>query len=152
MKGNVYRTCVQTVMLYRGETWPVKVEDLQRLERRERMMVRWMCGVTLKERVDSVELNSRLGIWSLGELLRRNRLRWFGHLERKDSEEWVSACRRVEVVGVRGRGRAKKTWDECVRNDLDLLGLRREWAQDRVKWRGLILGKRPTRASMEKRT
>ena len=152
VKGKVYKTCVQTVMLYGGETWPVKVEELHRLERTERMMVRWMCGVTLKDRVDSVELRSRLGIWSVGELLRRNRLRWFGHLERKDNEEWVSACRRVEVVGARARGRVKKTWEECVKNDLDLLGLRRDWAQDRAKWRGLIWGKRPTRASMEKRT
>ena len=31
VKGKVYRTCVQTVMLYGGETWPVKVEDLHRL-------------------------------------------------------------------------------------------------------------------------
>jgi len=30
--------------------------------------------------------------------------------------------------------------------------LKAEWAQDRVKWRGLIGWNRPTRASMEKRT
>ena len=58
----------------------------------------------------------------------------------------------MEVVGTRGRGRVKKTWEECVGNDLDLLGIRREWAQDQMKWRGLIWGKRPARVSMEKRT
>ena len=42
------------------------------------------------------------------------------------------------------------TWGECVRNDLDLLGLKKEWAQDRAEWRGLIGGNRLTRASMEK--
>ena len=55
VKGNVYRTCVQRVMVYGSETWPMKVEDVQRLERTERMMVRWMCGVRLKKRISSEE-------------------------------------------------------------------------------------------------
>ena len=46
----------------------------------------------------------------------------------------------------RGRDRPKKTWDECVGQDLHRLGLRRESAQDRMEWRRLIVGKRPTRA------
>ena len=39
VKGKVYRACVQSVMIYGSETWASKVEDLQRLERTERMMV-----------------------------------------------------------------------------------------------------------------
>ena len=26
-------------------------------------------------------------------------LRWFGHLERKSGDDWVLACKNVEVVG-----------------------------------------------------
>ena len=40
VKGKVYRACVQRVLVYGSETWPRKSEDLQRLERTERMMVR----------------------------------------------------------------------------------------------------------------
>ena len=29
------------------------------------------------------------------------RLRWFGHLEHGSGDNWVSACRNVEVVGAR---------------------------------------------------
>ena len=29
------------------------------------------------------------------EVVRQGRLRWFGHLERKGKDEWVSACRNV---------------------------------------------------------
>ena len=56
------------------------------------------------------------------------------------------------MCGLRASEKMKKTWEECVGNDLDLLRLRREWMQDRVKWRGLVCGKRPTRVSMEKWT
>ena len=56
------------------------------------------------------------------------------------------------MPGDKGRGRGIKTWGECVDGDMRLLGLIREWAQDRVRWRGLIFGNRPTLASMETRT
>ena len=56
MKGKVYKACVQRVLVYYSETWPIKVEDMHRLARTEKMMVWWMCGVTLKNRVSSVEL------------------------------------------------------------------------------------------------
>ena len=32
LKGKVYRTCVQSVMVYGSETWAMKAEDMQRLE------------------------------------------------------------------------------------------------------------------------
>ena len=71
----------------------MKVDDLDRLERTERMMVRWMCGVSLKNRRSSVDLYKSLGIENVAEVVRRGRLRWFGHVERKDKDEWVSARR-----------------------------------------------------------
>jgi hypothetical protein len=65
-------------------------------------------------------------------------------VERKDASDWVSACRELEVEGVRGRRRGRKTWGECVNDDMKERGLRKEDAQDRVKWKGLIYGNRPT--------
>ena len=71
-------------------------------------MVRWMCGdgVSLKDR-RSLDLYSLLRVQSVAEVVRRGRLRWFGHVERKSGDDWVSACRNV-VVACAGRGR--KTW------------------------------------------
>jgi len=34
---------------------------------------------------------------------------WYVHVEKKDVEDWVSKCRRLEVEGCRGMGRPKKT-------------------------------------------
>ena len=141
VKGKVYRTCVQRVMVYGTETWPMKAEDMNRLERTERMMVRWMCGVRLRNRIPSEELNCRLGIVRITEIVRRGRLRWFGHLERKRSDDWVSACRKYEVPGRKGRGRSRKTWDECVRTDLRKGGIDAQCAKDRDEWKNLIGGK-----------
>jgi hypothetical protein len=152
VKGRLYSACVQSVMIYGSETWPMKLEALQRLERTEKMMIRWMCGVTLKDRNSSVELRNKLGIMGVSDIVRQGRLRWFGHVERKDAGDWVSACRDMVVTGKRDRGRGKKTWKECVADDMKKLKLKREDAHDRAAWRGSILGNRPTRASAETRT
>ena len=87
----------------------MKVEDRQRLGTAEKMMVRWMCGVTLKNRITSEELRNRLSIEAVTKIVRRSRLRWFGH-ERKADYDWVKKCTKVEVVGKVGRGRDRKTW------------------------------------------
>ena len=75
-------------------------------------------------------------------MVRHGRLRWLGHLERKSVDDWVSACRRLVVEGTRGRGR--KTWEQCVKDDMKLLGLHPEWTIFRDMWRDLIWGKRLT--------
>jgi hypothetical protein len=43
---------------------------------------------------------------------RKSRLEWFGHLERKDAEDWVTACRNMATVGNAGKGRSKKRWND----------------------------------------
>jgi hypothetical protein len=46
----------------------------------------------------------------------------------------------VVVAGMRGAGRGRKTWYECVKKDMKKLGLHAEWAVFRDKWRGFISG------------
>ena len=70
LKEKVYRTCVQSLMVYGSETWAMKAEDMQRLERTERMMIRWMCGVRLSDKKTSAELLSRLDIESVSVVVR----------------------------------------------------------------------------------
>src|SRR5664279_1307340 len=127
----------------------MKVEDMHRFEKAERMIVSHMDGVSLKERKSSEELRQRLEIDNVADVIRRNRLRWFGHVERKDDIDWVKACQRLEVSGRMGRGRGKKIWRECVAEDMRVLGLNECDVHDRVKWRKGILGNRLTRPSME---
>ena len=50
-KGEIFRALVQSVLTYGTETWAIKAENLQSLGRAECMMVRWMCGVSLKDRM-----------------------------------------------------------------------------------------------------
>jgi len=81
-------------------------------------------------------------------MVRQGRLRCFGHVECKDADDLVSACRDMVVAGKRGsgRGRGKKTWKKCVADDMKKLKLERNDAQNRAVWRSSILENRPTHA------
>src|SRR3989442_15718702 len=92
----------------------MKKVDLQRLLRTENKMVRWMSVVTLMERRACEELRQGLGIESVDRVVSRGRLRWYGHVERKNVDDWANKCRNLEVVGGTRKGRGRKTWIECV--------------------------------------
>ena len=149
VKGKIYRACVQSVLMYGSETWALRVEDMNKLKRAERGMIRIMCDVNPKLQKPSEELISLLGIDPVSDLVVRSRLRWFGHVERKSAEDWISACRYVGVEGTRGRGRGRKTWMENVRSDMKTKKLKVEDAQDRVKWKSAITGNRQTRTGAD---
>ena len=127
-------------MIYGTETWAMKADDLRSLERTECMMVRWMCGVSLKDRKRSQDLCNLLSINCNADVVRRGRLKWFGHLERKSVHDLVSSYRRLMMEGARGGSR--KTWERCVKDDMELLGLHPEWAIFRDVWRDLFWRKR----------
>jgi len=137
-------------MLYGSETCAMRVEDMNRLVRAERMMVWSMCGVSLRDSKSSAELLSRLRLVSVSEVVEKDMLRWFGHVERKDVEYWVSRCRKLEVVGYRGRGRSMKSWQQCVDGDKRKHGMLCVDPWDRGRWRKCCRINRPTRTSMEK--
>ena len=70
-------------------------------------------------------------------VVRRGRLRWMGHVLRKDENDWVRKVMQLEVEGRAARGRPRTTWLRTVEEDMCLSGLTREDARDRVKWRRL---------------
>ena len=73
----------------------MKAENLHSLERAECMMVRWMCGVSLKDRKHmQCGFVQSFGVQSVAEVVRCGRLRWFGHVERNSGDDW---CRPVEM-------------------------------------------------------
>ena len=99
----------------------MKVEHELKLNHTEMSITRWMSGVKLNERKKSEELRELLGLEPVSLMIKKSRLRWFGHVERKDDNDWVKRCITWEFEGIRQRGRPKKTWWNCVKNDMESL-------------------------------
>ena len=78
--------------MHGSETWPMKVEHELKLNRNEMNMIRWMYGVKRIERKKSEELGELLGLEPASLTIKKSRLRWFGHVEQKDDNDWVKRC------------------------------------------------------------
>ena len=141
-RGHHYNACVRSVMLYASETWPATKEDLTRIERNDKMMIRWICSAKLADKIPSEELRMRLGLNSIDEMLHWGRLRWYGHLLRMTPDVWPRRVMDVKVGGKMPRGRPRKTWLECVGKDMTTAGIKPELAQDRHAWRRAITPRR----------
>src|SRR5260221_7423366 len=108
LKGKVYRSCVRSCMIYGSETRPMRAEHEAKLERAEMRMIRMMCGVSLRDTITSVMLRERMGVEAIGVVVKRNRLKRFGLVERKDDCDWGKGCTVFEAEGPKPRGRPKK--------------------------------------------
>ena len=100
-----------------------------------------MCGATFKYRCKSEELRKRLDIEDVADVVRKSRLGWFGHLERKDDADWVSACRNMVVPGNTGKGRSRERWSDGLKDDLKKGRIDRSLVKHRDRWRAQIMGK-----------
>jgi len=78
-----------------------------------------------------------LGIDYVILILQQNRLRWYGHV-RKEDTDWVKKCMEYEVKGSRPRSKPNKTWREVVQKDCQARNLNREDTMDRGRWKKLI--------------
>ena len=83
-------------------------------------------------------MRERLGIDDIILILQQNRLRWYGHVLRKEDTDSMKKCMEYEVDGSRPRGRPKRTLKEVVQKDCQARNLNREDAMDRGRWKKLI--------------
>ncbi len=133
VKARMYVTCVRSCLLYGSETWALTKENQRKVECAENRMIRKMSGV--KDGVPVEKMRQEMGIMKITEVIRMGRLRWFGHVRRREESSWVRRCMDMEIEGRNPKGRPKLTWRQVVRQDLELMGMEEEEAEDRDYWR-----------------
>ena len=96
-------------------------------------MIRWMCGFTRIDRIRNGVIRDLAKVAPIEDEMRETRLRWFGHVKRRSVEAPVRRCKMINIPeGRRGRGRSKKSLDEVIREDMKVVGLTEDMAQDRM--------------------
>ena len=66
-------------------------------------MLRWMCRYILMDRIRNQEFREKLGIAPKSGKMRENRLRWFGHVQRKTFDAPVRRIKNIIIDGKRSR-------------------------------------------------
>ncbi|KAK3541670.1 hypothetical protein QTP86_000341 [Hemibagrus guttatus] len=84
IKGKVYRTVVRPAMLYGLETVSLTKRQESELEVAELKMLRFSLGVTRLDRIRNEYIRGTAHVGRLGDKVREARLRWFGHVQRRE--------------------------------------------------------------------
>ena len=108
MKDKVYRCCVRSAILYGSEAWCLK-ENKKAILRTERAMARSMCGRKAVDRKTTKQMDMLELKETIDRLAIVNRVRWYGHVLRRNDDSVLRVALDLEVSGKRKRGRPK-TW------------------------------------------
>ena len=91
LKGKVYKTVVRAALLYGAETWATTRGQEARLEVNEMWMLRWVCGVTRRDKIRNEHISGTTGVVQASKKITEKRLKWHGHVRRMKEEHIVTA-------------------------------------------------------------
>ncbi|KAK3555065.1 hypothetical protein QTP86_007988 [Hemibagrus guttatus] len=131
-------TVVRAAMLYGLETVSLRKRQESELEVAELKMLRFSLGVTRLDRIRNEYIRGTAHAGHLGDKVREARLRWFGHVQRRESEYIGRRMLDMELPGRRQRGRPKRRYMDGINEDMKLVGASVEDAEDRDRWREMI--------------
>ena len=85
VKGKVYKVAVRPAMLYGLETVALTKRQEAEMEVAEFKMMRFSLGMTRMDKIRNEYIRGTAQVGQFGEKTREARLRWYGHLRRKDN-------------------------------------------------------------------
>ena len=95
-------------------------------------------GVTRKDKIRNKHIRSTVKVEQLGMKMREGRLRWYGHVMRRDQEYVGRKMMEMELPGKRRRGRPKRRFLDAVKEDIGEVGVKEMDVEDRKMWRMMI--------------
>jgi hypothetical protein len=125
-------------MLYGMETIPLTKSLESRLEVAEMKMLRFSQGVTKFDKMKNVDIRQNMAVVRLGEKAKEWRLRWYGHVRRREETHVCQKVLKLTLPGARKRGRPKRRYMDNIREDMVEKGVTENDAKDRTKWRNLM--------------
>ena len=98
--------------------------------------MRSKCGVKLMDRKSTKDLMQMLHMnETIDQLARANSVRWYGHVLRKDKNNFLTMSLYFIVKVTMKGGRPKKTWQRAVVEQRRKVGLNVSDASNRSRWR-----------------
>ena len=106
---------VRPALLSGAETWATTRGQEARLEVNEMGMLRWMCGVTRRDKIRNEHIRGTTRVVQASKNITEKRLKWYGHVRRMKAEHIVRRMLDVDIPGKRRRGRPNLRWkDACL--------------------------------------
>ena len=101
-------------------------------------MLRFGMGVTRKDKIRNEYIRGTVMVERLGIKMREGRLRWCGHVMRRDQEYVGKKMIEMELPGKRKKGRPKRRFLDVVKEDMGEFGAKETDVESRTVWRKMI--------------
>ncbi|KAI5089279.1 hypothetical protein C0J45_20687 [Silurus meridionalis] len=108
------------------------------LEVAELKVLRFSLGVTTMDKIRNQFIRGTAHVGCFGDKVREARLRWFGHVQRRDMNYIGRRMLKMEPPGRRKRGRPRRRFMDVVREDMQVVGVKEADVEDRVVWRRMV--------------
>ena len=125
-------------MVYGLETVAVTKKQVEEIEVAEMKMLRFAMRVTRKDKIRNEHIRNTVKVERLGMKMREGRLRWYGHIMRRDQEYIGRKMMEMELPGKRKRGRPKRRFLDLEKEDMEEVGAKETDIEDRKMWRIMI--------------
>ena len=86
LKGKVYKTVVRPALLYGADTWATTRGQEARLEVNEMRMLRWMCGVTRRDKIRHEHIRGTTRVVQASKKITGKQLKWYSHVMRNNEK------------------------------------------------------------------
>ena len=94
------------------------------MEVAEMKMLKFAMGVTRKDKIRNKFIRGTVKVERLGIKMREGRLRWYGHVMKRDQEYVGRKMMEMELPGKKKKGRPKKRFLDVVKQDRGEVGAR----------------------------
>ena len=99
VKRKVHSSVVRPAMVYGLEMVAVTKKQAEEMEVAEMKMLRFAIGVTKKDKIRNEYIRGTVKVERLGMKMRKGRLRWYGHVMRRDQKYVRRRVMEMELPG-----------------------------------------------------
>ena len=140
-KIRIMNALVFPVATYGAETWAVGVADTKKISAFEMWCWRKLLGISWKDHKTNDFVRSQIGTkTSLCDNVRNSKLRYFGHIDRRNGDNIEKVLIQGSIQGTRKRGRPKLRWTDGIKEMTGLsLNTAHRLSQNRDRWRSIII-------------
>jgi hypothetical protein len=123
----IFRACVLSVLLYWSETCSFTIRQEQRITSFYNRCLRTIFGRNLGDRLSNETLLDITGQPPVENIIRRNRLRWFEHVNQVDNRDvWSSLTKKAVFAYFYGKKQpnnmeTSKRWEDNILKDIEEL-------------------------------
>ncbi|CAF4580545.1 unnamed protein product [Rotaria sp. Silwood2] len=142
----IFRACILPVLLYGSETWSLTKKLEQSIVTFYNRWLHTIIGVNFRDRMPNETLLDITGQPTIENIIRRNRLRWFGHVNRAENRDGHPTLTKKTMFAYFhnekrpcNMGRSNR-WEDKVLKDIEELNIDnwRKMTLDISRWREAI--------------